>query len=203
MNSNSAVFKLTNPGTLSDEEKIARISNHFRSIMEVLGLDTDDELRETPDRVARMYVKELFSGLNERNKPGISLYDNHFGYRQILVVKDIPVYSTCEHHFVPIIGKAHVGYLSSGKVIGLSKINRLVKFYCQRPQLQERLTVQISEELKRALDTAHVAVMIEAKHLCVAARGIRDVDSGTVTSDYHGAFLEPGTRNEFIRQVFG
>lgn len=202
MNTNGTVFKLEERGVMPDEERIKLISGHFRSIMDILGLDPEDEsLKETPDRVARMYVKDLFSGLNERNKPGISLYQNDFGYRQMLVEKNISVYSSCEHHFVPIIGKAHVAYISSGKVIGLSKINRVVRYFCQRPQLQERLTVQIASELKRILETEHVAVLIEAKHLCVAARGIRDVDCGTITSDYHGLFLDADKRNEFIKQV--
>src|SRR5688500_18662260 len=179
----------TNELILDNEVKIRLISNHFKQIMLILGLDLeDDSLKGTPDRVAKMYVKEIFSGLNPANKPDITLFENKYSYNEMLVEKDITVYSCCEHHFVPIIGKAHVGYYSSGKVIGLSKINRIVEYYCKRPQLQERLTIEISNALKEALHTEDVAVVIDASHLCVASRGVSDVNSTTVTSSYSGKF---------------
>ena len=160
---------------LSDKDKIQRIEENVREIMVTLGLDLeDDSLKMTPKRVAKMYVKEIFSGLNPENKPSITLFENKYRYSQMLVEKDIAVYSTCEHHFIPIIGKAHVAYISNGEVIGLSKINRIVKYFSKRPQVQERLTRQISEELKRTLKTDDVAVVIDASHLCVVARGVED-----------------------------
>lgn len=184
---------------LSDEEKRKRIEFHFREIMETLGLDlTDDSLKGTPARVAKMYVNEIFSGLDPANKPAIALFDNKYKYEQMLVEKDITFYSNCEHHFVPIIGKAHVAYISSGSVIGLSKLNRLVDYYARRPQVQERLTVQIAAELKTILKTEHVAVVIEAKHLCVSSRGIKDTNAQTVTSYYDGLFNEESTKQEFL-----
>jgi GTP cyclohydrolase IA len=184
---------------LSDEEKMARISLHFREIMDTLGLDlSDDSLSGTPDRVAKMYVKEIFSGLNPANKPDIKLFSNKYRYSEMLVERDITFYSNCEHHFVPIVGKAHVAYISSGKVIGLSKLNRIVQHFARRPQVQERLTVQIANELKNVLDTEHVAVLIDAVHLCVSSRGIEDVNSSTVTSSYSGKFEEDATRREFL-----
>lgn len=187
---------------ITDGEKIKEISYHFREIMNVLGLDlTDDSLRDTPMRVARMYVNEIFSGLNDNNKPDYKLFENKFQYDQMLVEKEITLYSSCEHHFVPIIGKAHVGYISNGYVIGLSKINRIVQHFAKRPQVQERLTVQIAEELKKALRTEDVAVVIEAKHMCVCMRGIQDDTSLTTTSSYHGKFSEPHTRQEFFRYL--
>jgi GTP cyclohydrolase IA len=171
--------------------------------MEVLGLDlTDDSLKDTPRRVAKMYVKEIFSGLNPENKPAITLFDNRYKFSEMLVERNISVYSYCEHHFVPIIGKAHVGYFSNGKVVGLSKINRIVQYFSKRPQVQERLTVQIAEELKKALQTEDVAVIIDADHLCVASRGVKDVSSSTLTSSYHGKFLNNNTRNEFLKYVY-
>lgn len=183
----------------SDEEKIRLISSHFKQIMLVLGLDLDDDsLKETPDRVAKMYVTEIFSGLNIKNKPGITLFENKYSYNEMLIEKNITVYSYCEHHFVPIIGKAHVAYYSSGKVIGLSKINRIVHYYCKKPQVQERLTEQIAGALKEALDTEDVAVVIDAAHLCVASRGVGDVNSTTVTSHYSGRFKSEETRREFL-----
>jgi GTP cyclohydrolase I len=174
---------------LSDTEKKQRIALLFEEIMDVMGLDlTDDSLKGTPDRVAKMYIDEIFSGLNPANKPKIALFDNKYQYNQMLVEKNISFYSNCEHHFVPIIGKAHVAYISSGKVIGLSKLNRIVQYYAKRPQVQERLTNQIAEELKHILGTEDVAVIIDAKHLCVSSRGIKDESSATVTSYYGGKF---------------
>lgn len=187
---------------LSDAEKMERIEDHFRAIMEVMGLDlSDDSLRNTPKRVAKMFIKEIFSGLAPGNKPSVSLFDNKFGYRQMLVEKDIKVQSFCEHHFLPIYGKAHVAYIAKGKVIGLSKLNRIVDYYARRPQVQERLTVQIAQELKKTLKTEDVAVYIEAKHMCVQARGIQHDDSITITSDYSGAFENESTRNAFLQAI--
>lgn len=183
----------------TDDEKIRLISTHFKQIMQILGLDlTDDSLKGTPERVAKMYVKEIFSGLNPDNKPDITLFENKYSYNEMLVEKSITVYSSCEHHFVPIIGKAHVAYYSSGKVIGLSKINRIVQYYSKKPQVQERLTEQIAAALKEALNTKDVAVVIDAAHLCVASRGINDVNSTTVTSHYSGKFKNESTKNEFL-----
>lgn len=174
---------------LSDTEKKQRIALLFQEIMEVMGLDLrDDSLKGTPERVAKMYIDEIFSGLNPANKPKIALFDNKYQYNQMLVEKNITFYSNCEHHFVPIIGKAHVAYISSGKVIGLSKLNRIVQYYAKRPQVQERLTNQIAEDLKRILGTENVAVIIDAKHLCVSSRGIKDESSTTVTAFYGGKF---------------
>lgn len=177
---------------ISDEEKKAKIALLFEEIMDVLGLDlNDDSLKGTPERVAKMYVDEIFSGLDPKNKPQIALFDNKYQYDQMLVEKDITLYSNCEHHFVPIIGKAHIAYISAGKVIGLSKLNRIVQYYAKRPQVQERLTNQIANELKSVLQTDDVAVIIDAKHLCVSSRGIKDDASATVTSYYGGAFNNP------------
>jgi GTP cyclohydrolase I len=174
---------------LSDDEKKQRIALLFEEIMDVMGLDlTDDSLKGTPKRVAKMYIDEIFSGLNPANKPKVALFDNKYQYNQMLVEKNITFYSNCEHHFVPIIGKAHVAYISSGKVIGLSKLNRIVQYYAKRPQVQERLTNQIAEDLKHILETEDVAVIIDAKHLCVSSRGIKDDTSATVTTYYGGAF---------------
>ncbi|SDS15126.1 GTP cyclohydrolase I [Formosa sp. Hel1_31_208] len=177
---------------LSDEEKKERIAILFEEIMDVMGLDlTDDSLKGTPKRVAKMYIDEIFSGLNPANKPKVALFDNKYQYNQMLVEKNITFYSNCEHHFVPIIGKAHVAYISSGKVIGLSKLNRIVQYYAKRPQVQERLTNQIAEELKAILNTEDIAVIIDAKHLCVSSRGIKDDTSATVTTYYGGQFNRP------------
>ena len=174
---------------ISDEEKKEKISILFEEIMNVMGLDlTDDSLKGTPKRVAKMYIDEIFSGLNTANKPKVALFDNKYQYNQMLVEKNITFYSNCEHHFVPIIGKAHVAYISSGKVIGLSKLNRIVQYYAKRPQVQERLTNQIAEELKGILETDDVAVIIDAKHLCVSSRGVKDDTSSTVTSYFGGKF---------------
>jgi len=184
---------------LSDEEKMKRISFHFREIMETLGLDLrDDSLKGTPDRVAKMYIKEIFNGLNPANKPKVALFDNKYKYKEMLVEKNISFYSNCEHHFVPIYGKAHVAYISSGKVIGLSKLNRIVDYFARRPQVQERMTVQIGKELQQLLDTESVAVIIDAKHLCVSSRGVKDDSSNTVTSFYGGQFEKEGIRKELF-----
>lgn len=183
----------------TDDQKVMEIEYHFRKIMETLGLDLkDDSLAGTPYRVAKMYVKEVFSGLNPDNKPDIKLFENKYGYKEMLVEKDITFYSHCEHHFVPIIGKAHVAYKSSGKVIGLSKLNRIVQHYAKRPQVQERLTMQIAEDIKRAVQSEHVAVFIEATHLCVSSRGVKDITSSTVTSYFSGSFEEESVRQEFF-----
>lgn len=177
---------------LTDTQKKEKIASLFSEIMDVMGLDlTDDSLKETPQRVAKMYIEEIFSGLNPANKPKVALFDNKYQYNQMLVEKNITFYSNCEHHFVPIIGKAHVAYISSGKVIGLSKLNRIVQYYAKRPQVQERLTNQIAEELKAVLNTEDVAVIIDAKHLCVSSRGIKDDTSSTVTSFFGGQFNTP------------
>lgn len=187
---------------MADDEKIKIISQHFAEIMHAMGLDlTDDSLRGTPGRVAKMFIKEIFSGLNPKNKPVLALFENKYQYNQMLVEKDIAFYSNCEHHFVPIIGKAHIAYIPSEYVIGLSKINRIVQYYAQRPQVQERLTIQIANELKSALQTKDVAVLIDAVHLCVSSRGIKDTSSSTVTAEYSGVFLQGEKRDEFLRYV--
>jgi GTP cyclohydrolase I len=187
---------------LSDEEKIEQIEEKFRDIMNIMGMDlTDDSLQGTPHRVAKMYIKEIFSGLNPANKPAVKLFENKYQYKEMLVERNITFYSNCEHHFVPIIGKAHVAYISGGKVIGLSKLNRIVQFFAKRPQVQERLTIQIAEELKRVMETEDVAVLIDAVHLCVSSRGVQDFNSATVTSSYSGAFNNEATRNEFLKYV--
>jgi GTP cyclohydrolase I len=174
---------------ISDEEKKEKISILFEEIMNVMGLDlTDDSLKGTPKRVAKMYIDEIFTGLNPANKPTVALFDKMYQYNLMLVEKNLTCYSNCEHHFVPIIGKAHVAYISSGKVIGLSKLNRIVQYYAKRPQVQERLTNQIAEELKGILETDDVAVIIDAKHLCVSSRGVKDDTSSTVTSYFGGKF---------------
>ena len=186
----------------TDQEKIDAITGHFKEIMYTLGLDIDDDsLKGTPRRVARMFVKEIFSGLNPKNKPVVSLFENKYKYNQMLVEKNIALYSNCEHHFVPIIGRAHIGYISTGTVIGLSKINRIVQYYARRPQVQERLTLQIANELKSVLQTEDVAVLIDASHLCVSSRGIKDTGSSTVTAEYCGVFLEAERRNEFFNYL--
>ena len=188
--------------SLTDDEKIAKIEDNFKNILETLGLDlTDDSLKNTPYRVAKMYVKEIFSGLDPKNRPAITLFDNKYKYNQMLVEKDIDLYSQCEHHLVPIVGKAHVGYISNGEVIGLSKINRIVRYFAQRPQVQERLTKQIANEFKKILNTNDIAVVIEAHHMCVSSRGVRDVNSSTVTADISGAFARDATRAEFLKYI--
>lgn len=187
---------------LSDEEKMMKIAAHFKEIMHTLGLDlTDDSLKGTPDRVAKMYVKEVFQGLNPANKPSIKLFENKYQYNEMLVEKNITLHSFCEHHFVPIVGKAHVAYISNGEVIGLSKINRIVDYFARRPQVQERLTVQIAEELKRLLKTEDVAVVIDASHMCVSLRGVQDASSSTVTSAFHGKFKSAEAKNQFFKHI--
>lgn len=184
----------------SDDEKITAIEAHFRSIMDILGLDlTDDSLKGTPKRVAKMYVKEIFQGLNPANKPAMTLFENNYKYNEMLVEKNISFYSNCEHHFVPIIGKAHVAYISNGKVVGLSKLNRLVEYFAKRPQVQERLTMQIGQELQKDLETEDVAVIIDAKHLCVASRGVEDDTSSTVTVFYGGKFKEDKVKDQLLK----
>ncbi len=197
----SNTFDLSESGK-SDDEKINKIAYHFARIMRTLGLDLyDDSLCGTPQRVAKMFVKEIFSGLNPDNKPEISLFENKYGYKKMLIEKDITLYSCCEHHFVPIIGKVHVAYIPGKQVIGLSKINRLVQYYAKRPQVQERLTIQISEALKEALQHNDVAVVIEADHLCVASRGIKDTCNRTLTTNYSGQFENEDVRQEFLSHI--
>ncbi|MFV0237470.1 MAG: GTP cyclohydrolase I FolE [Flavobacteriales bacterium] len=188
---------------LSDEEKIVKIEEHITGIMETLGLDlTDDSLKGTPRRVAKMYVTEAFGGLNPLKKPEMSTFDNAYQYNEMLVEKNIVLYSTCEHHFLPIVGRAHIAYISTGKVVGLSKLNRIVDFYAKRPQVQERLTMQIVNELQKVMNTEDVACIIDAKHLCVNSRGIRDIDSSTVTSEFGGRFkTDQQIRKEFIQYI--
>ena len=189
----------SNTGNLTDDEKITGIARNFKSIMELLGLNLmDDSLADTPNRVAKMYVQEIFSGLNPKNKPVITLFKNKYQYNEMLIVKDITLHSQCEHHFVPIVGKAHVAYFSSGTIIGLSKINRIVQYYSNRPQVQERLTIEIANALKEALGTEDVAVVIEAIHYCVAYRGIKDTNSLTTTSNYSGKFKTVDTKANFF-----
>jgi GTP cyclohydrolase I len=186
----------------SEDEKIAAIEERFAEIMDILGLDlTDDSLRGTPKRVAKMYVKEIFNGLNPANKPKMALFENKYKYNEMLVEKNISFYSNCEHHFVPIMGKAHIAYISNGNVVGLSKLNRLVDYFAKRPQVQERLTMQIAKELQKDLGTDDVAVLIDAKHLCVASRGVEDDTSSTVTAFYGGKFKDEKVREEFLRYL--
>lgn len=186
----------------TEDEKIAAIQEKFAEIMDILGLDlTDDSLKGTPKRVAKMYVKEIFNGLNPANKPQMALFENKYKYNEMLVEKNISFYSNCEHHFVPIMGKAHVAYISSGKVVGLSKLNRLVDYFAKRPQVQERLTMQIAKELQQDLGTDDVAVLIDAKHLCVASRGVEDDTSSTVTAFYGGKFKDEKVKDEFLRYL--
>lgn len=189
---------------MEDHIKIELIEEHFKEILYILGLDlNDDSLSGTPHRLAKMYVKEVFSGLNPANKPAVKLFENKYQYSEMLIEKNITLYSYCEHHFVPIIGKVHVAYISNGMVIGLSKLNRLVEYYAKRPQVQERLTKQIAEGLGEALQSEDVAVMIDAAHLCVASRGIKDTNTSTITTSYSGAFREEKTKVEFIALVNG
>jgi len=189
---------------ISDAEKIAAIQHHFQKIMETLGLDlTDDSLSGTPYRFAKMYVKELFYGLNPDNRPKISTFENKYGYQKMLVEQDITIDSSCEHHFLPIVGHAHVGYIPKDKVVGLSKINRLVDYYAHRPQVQERLCLQILNDLQETLETKDVIVIVHAKHLCVSSRGIKDKDSFTTTVEYGGTFSNENLRNEFYGLLKG
>ncbi|MFI1743610.1 GTP cyclohydrolase I FolE [Thalassobellus sediminis] len=187
---------------LSNEEKIDIIKDDVRHIMETLGLDlTDDSLNGTPNRVAKMFVNEIFGGLDPKKKPKASTFDNKYKYGEMLVEKNITVYSTCEHHLLPIVGRAHVAYISNGTVVGLSKMNRVVDYFAKRPQVQERLTIQIVKELQEVLNTQDVACVIDAKHLCVNSRGIRDIESSTVTSEFGGKFKEETTRREFLDYI--
>jgi GTP cyclohydrolase IA len=202
--SNTAQTPLrANAFELSDEDKIERITKSVRDILETLGMDlTDDSLKGTPKRVAKAYVNELFSGLNPLNKPSSSTFENKYQYGEMLVEKNITLYSTCEHHLLPIVGKAHVAYVSSGRVVGLSKMNRIVEYYANRPQVQERLTMQVVQELQQILNTQDVACIIDAKHLCVNSRGIKDIASSTVTAEYQGVFkTDENLRKEFLAYV--
>ena len=187
---------------LSNEEKMDIIKDDVRHIMETLGLDlSDDSLNGTPKRVAKMFVNEIFGGLDPAKKPSASTFENKYKYGEMLVEKNITVYSTCEHHLLPIVGKAHVAYISNGSVVGLSKMNRIVDYFAKRPQVQERLTIQIVKELQKVLNTEDVACVIDAKHLCVNSRGIRDVESSTVTSEFGGKFKEKETKREFLDYI--
>ncbi len=187
---------------ITDEEKIEKIKKDVENILQTLGMDlTDDSIKGTPNRVAKMFVKEIFGGLNPAKQPKASTFDNNYKYGEMLVEKNITVYSTCEHHLLPIIGRAHVAYISSGRVIGLSKMNRIVEYYAKRPQVQERLTMQIVQELQKALGTEDVACVIDAKHLCVNSRGIKDIESSTVTSEFGGKFKDPQTKREFLDYI--
>lgn len=187
---------------LSDNEKINQIKSKVADILDILGLDlTDDSLSGTPTRVAKMFVNEIFGGLHPDRKPKLSTFKNSYKYGEMLVEKNITVYSTCEHHLLPIVGRAHVAYISKGNVIGLSKMNRIVDYYAKRPQVQERLTMQIVQELQEALETKDVACIIDAKHLCVNSRGIRDIESSTVTSEYGGVFQDTAVKREFLDYI--
>ena len=187
---------------LTDDQKIELIKKDVANILNTLGMDlTDDSMKGTPNRVAKMFVKEIFGGLNPLKKPSTSTFENGYKYGEMLVEKNITVYSTCEHHLLPIVGRAHVAYISTGKVIGLSKMNRIVDYFAKRPQVQERLTMQIVQELQKALNTEDVACVIDAKHLCVNSRGIRDIESSTVTSEFGGKFKEDKVRREFLDYI--
>ncbi len=188
--------------TISDDKKIELIKKDVEHILNTLGLDlTDDSLKGTPNRVAKMFVKEIFGGLNPNKKPSSSTFNNTYKYGEMLVEKNIVVYSTCEHHLLPIVGRAHVAYISNGTVVGLSKMNRIVDYYAKRPQVQERLTMQIVQELQKVLGTEDVACVIDAKHLCVNSRGIRDIESSTVTAEFGGKFKEDKVRREFLDYI--
>ncbi|WP_298392483.1 GTP cyclohydrolase I FolE [Flavobacterium sp.] len=186
----------------SDDEKIELIKKDVENILFTLGMDlTDDSLKGTPNRVAKMFVKEIFGGLNPTKKPSSSTFDNKYKYNEMLVEKNITVYSTCEHHLLPIVGRAHIAYISNGTVVGLSKMNRVVDYFAKRPQVQERLTIQIVKELQQVLNTENVACVIDAKHLCVNSRGIRDIESSTVTAEFGGKFKEENVRREFLDYI--
>ncbi|MFA5555490.1 MAG: GTP cyclohydrolase I FolE [Flavobacteriaceae bacterium] len=187
---------------LSDEQKIESIKKDVESILNTLGMDlTDDSLKGTPNRVAKMFVKEIFGGLNPKKKPSSSTFENKYKYSEMLVEKNITVYSTCEHHLLPIVGRAHIAYISNGRVVGLSKMNRIVDYFARRPQVQERLTIQIVRELQKVLDTEDVACVIDAKHLCVNSRGIKDIESSTVTAEFGGKFQDEQVRREFLEYI--
>ena len=198
-------FSKKNPTRkLTNKEKIDAIAYHFRSIMKILDLDlNDDSLKDTPIRVAKMYVEEIFEGLDNSKIPNIKKFENSFDYKGIILEKNISLYSICEHHFVPIIGKAHIGYFAKNKIVGLSKLNRIVNFFSKKPQVQEKLTVQIVDFLKKELETEDVACIIDAQHLCVSMRGIKDVNSWTTTAEYSGKFLESNFKNEFLQLIVG
>ncbi|GAA4069732.1 GTP cyclohydrolase I FolE [Flavobacterium cheonanense] len=186
----------------TDEEKIELIKKDVENILFTLGMDlTDDSLKGTPNRVAKMFVKEIFGGLNPNKKPSSSTFDNKYKYNEMLVEKNITVYSTCEHHLLPIVGRAHIAYISNGTVVGLSKMNRVVDYFAKRPQVQERLTIQIVKELQKVLNTENVACIIDAKHLCVNSRGIRDIESSTVTAEFGGKFKDDVVRREFLDYI--
>src|SRR5690554_5726005 len=187
---------------ISDDEKIASIKKDVENILNTLGMDlTDDSLKGTPNRVAKMFVKEMFGGLNPKRKPSSSTFENKYKYNEMLVEKNIVVYSTCEHHLLPIVGRAHIAYISNGTVVGLSKMNRIVDYYAKRPQVQERLTIQVVRELQKVLNTEDVACVIDAKHLCVNSRGIKDIESSTVTAEFGGKFQNEETRREFLEYI--
>ena len=186
----------------SNEEKIAIIAEHVRGILDTLGMDlSDDSLQGTPMRVAKLFVNEAFGGLHPDRKPSMSTFENSYRYNEMLVEKNIVVYSTCEHHLLPIVGRAHVAYISKGKVVGLSKMNRIVDYYAKRPQVQERLTRQIVQALQETLGTKDVACVIDAKHLCVNSRGIRDIESSTVTAEFGGAFKNEENKQDFLNYI--
>lgn len=187
---------------LSDDQKIESIKKDVENILHTLGIDlTDDSLKGTPNRVAKMFVKEIFGGLNPNKKPSSSTFENNYKYGEMLVEKNITLYSTCEHHLLPIVGRAHVAYISNGTVVGLSKMNRIVDYFAKRPQVQERLTMQIVKELQQVLKTEDVACIIDAKHLCVNSRGIRDIESSTVTSEFGGKFKDEKVKREFLDYI--
>jgi len=187
---------------LNNDEKIEIIQDDVKHIMETLGLDlSDDSLRGTPNRVAKMFVNEIFGGLDPKKKPKASTFQNKYNYGEMLVEKNITLYSTCEHHLLPIVGRAHVAYISNGTVVGLSKMNRIVDYFAKRPQVQERLTIQIVEELQKVLNTDDVACVIDAKHLCVNSRGIKDIESSTITSEFGGQFKNKETKREFLDYI--
>lgn len=189
---------------MTNKEKIDAIANHFSSIMKILDLDlNDDSLKDTPRRVAKMYVEEIFEGLDNSKIPNIKKFENSFDYKGIILEKNMSLFSLCEHHFVPIIGKAHIGYFANKKIVGLSKLNRIVNFFSKKPQVQEKLTVQIVDFLKKELETEDVACIIDAQHLCVSMRGIKDVNSWTTTAEYSGKFLESNFKNEFLQLIVG
>ena len=189
---------------LTNKEKIDAIANHFSSIMKILDLDlNDDSLKDTPRRVAKMYVEEIFEGLDDSKIPNIKKFENSFDYKGIILEKNISLFSLCEHHFVPIIGKAHIGYFANKKIVGLSKLNRIVNFFSKKPQVQEKLTRQIVDFLKKELETEDVACIIDAQHLCVSMRGVKDVNSLTTTAEYSGKFLESNFKNEFLQLIVG
>jgi GTP cyclohydrolase I len=186
----------------TEEQKIEKIKANFQEIMLTLGLDiNDDSLKDTPVRLARMYVNEIFLGLQAKNFPKVTVIENSMNYDQMVCVQDIEILSMCEHHFQPIDGSATIAYIPNKKVIGLSKINRIAEFFARRPQVQERLTKQIADCLQHLLNTEDVAVHINAKHYCVISRGIQDTHSTTTTADLRGAFKNQATtRAEFLSQ---